>query len=150
MAEQTAHIVKSAALPTGEPMSTPTVPAGWYPDPEGGAQLRYWDGGQWTAGIAPTPPAVPPAAAALPAKRGGFPGIALVAFFFGIMTFYAGFGPYDLPMFAAIIFGAIGILLGLLGRQIARDTLRGKVLAASALVLCFLGVILSMVLPFAR
>ena len=29
------------------PSSSP-VPAGWYPAPEGGQQLRWWDGGQWT------------------------------------------------------------------------------------------------------
>lgn len=25
---------------------------GWYPDPTGRNQLRYWDGGQWTTSIA--------------------------------------------------------------------------------------------------
>ena len=24
-------------------------PAGWYPDPQGQARLRYWDGGRWTS-----------------------------------------------------------------------------------------------------
>jgi len=27
---------------------TPSVPAGWYPDPQNPAQQRYWDGGAWT------------------------------------------------------------------------------------------------------
>lgn len=46
-------------------MSTPgtTVPAGWYPDPENGAQGRYWDGAAWTD-VRHVPgqpyPAVPP------------------------------------------------------------------------------------------
>lgn len=30
-------------------------PAGWYPDPAHPAQVRYWDGAQWTPHIAPQP-----------------------------------------------------------------------------------------------
>jgi hypothetical protein len=26
----------------------PAVPAGWYADPAGRFELRYWDGGTWT------------------------------------------------------------------------------------------------------
>jgi hypothetical protein len=33
-------------------MSFTTRP-GWYPDPEGGRQLRFWDGAQWTPYSAP-------------------------------------------------------------------------------------------------
>ena len=28
------------------------VPAGWYPDPSGSAEQRYWDGTDWTDGVA--------------------------------------------------------------------------------------------------
>jgi len=28
--------------------ATPAVPAGWYADPAGRYELRYWDGGTWT------------------------------------------------------------------------------------------------------
>ena len=28
--------------------STPSVAAGWYPDPAGSARSRWWDGTQWT------------------------------------------------------------------------------------------------------
>ncbi len=30
----------------------PMVPAGWYPDPAGRHEYRYWDGTYWTAGVA--------------------------------------------------------------------------------------------------
>ena len=29
-------------------VATPAVPAGWYADPAGRFDLRYWDGGAWT------------------------------------------------------------------------------------------------------
>ena len=28
--------------------ATPAVPAGWYADPAGRFELRYWDGSTWT------------------------------------------------------------------------------------------------------
>lgn len=34
--------------------------AGWYPDPQQPATVRYWDGQQWTAQTAPAAPAYQP------------------------------------------------------------------------------------------
>ncbi len=45
--------------------AVPSTPAGWYPDPAGGAQRRWWDGMQWTDHFE-TPYST--AAAALPEK----------------------------------------------------------------------------------
>jgi hypothetical protein len=49
-------------------MSNP--PPNWYPDPRGEAELRYWDGSQWTehthSGQPAAAPAAPPPAAAPP------------------------------------------------------------------------------------
>ena len=46
------------------PQSPSQTPAGWYPDPNGGPQQRYWDGARWTehyaapaTGYAPAAPA---------------------------------------------------------------------------------------------
>ena len=36
--------------------------AGWYPDPAGSNQLRYWDGAQWTEHFAPGPGGSSPSA----------------------------------------------------------------------------------------
>lgn len=53
----------------------PTAPAGWFPDPSDVSQLRYWDGAQWTAHVAPAVPAAhagvmpPPAVPARSSKR---------------------------------------------------------------------------------
>lgn len=41
---------------TGAPADRPAVPAGWYPDPMGGPQPRWWDGHAWsTATPGPMP-----------------------------------------------------------------------------------------------
>lgn len=38
---------------TGQyPMQAAPVPAGWFADPTGRHQLRYWDGAAWTAFVA--------------------------------------------------------------------------------------------------
>jgi hypothetical protein len=46
---------QAAAQPAAQPVqsyqpaaATPAVPAGWYADPAGRFELRYWDGGTWT------------------------------------------------------------------------------------------------------
>jgi hypothetical protein len=38
----------STYAPTVAAAATPAVPAGWYADPAGRFELRYWDGGTWT------------------------------------------------------------------------------------------------------
>src|SRR5262245_56809977 len=40
--------VQAAASTPASPPTTPTVPAGWYSDPAGRFELRYWDGTAWT------------------------------------------------------------------------------------------------------
>jgi hypothetical protein len=42
--------VPPAAAP--EPAPVVTTPAGWYPDPAGRYELRYWDSTQWTEHVA--------------------------------------------------------------------------------------------------
>ncbi|MDA2944051.1 MAG: DUF2510 domain-containing protein [Actinomycetota bacterium] len=37
-----------APAPTPAPASAAAAPAGWYADPSGRFELRYWDGGRWT------------------------------------------------------------------------------------------------------
>ncbi|MGE3810264.1 MAG: DUF805 domain-containing protein [Candidatus Nanopelagicales bacterium] len=67
--------------PSAPPQPASSVPAaGWYADPAGSGQLRYWDGGGWTAHLSPVPSAAPIYGAApsygVPAAYGG-PGYAV-------------------------------------------------------------------------
>ena len=32
-------------------MTQPPIPAGWYPNPDGTASTRWWDGTEWTAAV---------------------------------------------------------------------------------------------------
>jgi len=45
---QPASMVTAAAAPA----SSSSTPAGWYHDPSGRYELRYWDGAQWTEHVA--------------------------------------------------------------------------------------------------
>lgn len=43
-----AAVTTPAAAHAPEPAAAPAVPAGWYADPAGRFELRYWDGSTWT------------------------------------------------------------------------------------------------------
>jgi hypothetical protein len=36
---------------TALPLAPPTANPGWYPDPAGEGEFRYWDGGSWTQAV---------------------------------------------------------------------------------------------------
>ena len=105
-------------------MSDVQTPAGWFPDPEDPANLRYWDGTAWTehrhpadpagAPVGPTVDATPAAAAAPEA-----PGAPQFAY-----TPTAGATPgYTAPYGAAPAYGApqqnvlalVGLILAIVG-----------------------------------
>ena len=54
LAAQVTHAVPVAdvepepVVAEAAPAAEPTVPAGWYADPSGRFELRYWDGAAWT------------------------------------------------------------------------------------------------------
>ena len=47
------------------------VPAGWYDDPRGAQQYRYWDGVGWTDHVVPAPPGQVPGIAGTGSARRG-------------------------------------------------------------------------------
>ncbi len=64
----------------------PQPPPGWYPDPNGAAGQRYFDGNDWTEHRAVPPPSLPPK----PPKKSGAGkvvlGIVAVVSFFGLLA----------------------------------------------------------------
>ena len=120
-----------------------TAPAGWYPDPNPGAeapvgQQRYWDGSAWTdhTTTAPTGPADQAAVPKAPRD-----GLGLAAFVLGVFGLILGFIP--LGFLGAGLLGIIGLILGFVGRGRAkrgeatngRTALWGIILSALAMVL---------------
>ena len=115
--------------------SATTVAAGWYADPSGAAQERYWDGRAWTEHVrpvagrrlapayAPPPPIVPPPPVA--ATGNGF---SIAGIVFGILAFLV------LP----IVFGPIGLILGAVGKG------KGESKATTAMVVSGVGMVVGM------
>jgi hypothetical protein len=50
-------------------MTTPSTPAGWYPDPDGSGGQRYWDGTVWTEHRAPAVATPEPAGEIPPSEQ---------------------------------------------------------------------------------
>ncbi len=90
-----------------QPTPPREIPVGWYPDPEGKPQSRYWDGNSWTDQVGPQLPApaqpAPSLAAAfvpvavdaqgLPVSDRSRLAAALLCFFLGVLgvhRFYVG------------------------------------------------------------
>jgi hypothetical protein len=46
--EPTPAPTPTQAAPAQQQQAASSTPAGWYPDPSGRFELRYWDGTQWT------------------------------------------------------------------------------------------------------
>jgi membrane protease YdiL (CAAX protease family) len=100
------------------PVTTPPVPAGWYPDPWQQAWWRWWDGAGWTHYTEQSfAPAATPTAATRTVRAGG---IAILGFLVGIALGIA----IDVPLIVAgfeatdpaVLLGtAIGLWIGLGG-----------------------------------
>jgi hypothetical protein len=70
------------------PSGTGASPGGWYPDPHGSGQLRFWDGGQWTEHMRPQAAQSPVHArqGPRPAPGAGANGFSIAAFVLGAVA----------------------------------------------------------------
>ena len=148
------------APPTPGPPPAAEQPAGWFPDPNGRHEHRYFNGRTWTAdvadggersvdplGAAPTParPGFPPAPPN--AARNGMATAALVCGLIGV-----GLAWIPFVVVAGFVLSVLAIVFGVSGLRQANlnDRGRGKAIAGTVLggvgvALSVLGVILSVV-----
>lgn len=141
-------------------------PPGWFPDPTGRHDHRWWDGAAWTghvadagvAGLDPLGTTVPataratwppapqgaPVVPSMPARRGVDP-VAVVALLAGLV---------GLPLLFAPVIGLIAptaaLVLGLVARsRIRRSGRPGRGAATSGIVLGGIGLALSLIITVA-
>lgn len=105
-----------AAAPRYGVPAAPSVPPGWYPDPAGGPQPRWWDGHTWATPSAPAPAWGGGWSPSTTVVNVGAPksvGIAfLLTFFFGPFGMFYSTVPGALIMLAISFFG--GTVFGIL------------------------------------
>ena len=70
------------------PLGSPQSPPGWYPDPGGSSQQRYWDGERWTDALAG---AVPPPGPRTGPSGSSSTGWAALAHFSALAALFIGF-----------------------------------------------------------
>jgi uncharacterized protein len=70
---------------SNEPSGNDPAP-GWYPDPSGANQQRWWDGTRWTDDVAPSGGTAPGVGGA----ASGDSGLALVTHLLGLLTGFLG------------------------------------------------------------
>lgn len=134
---------------------TPTWPPGWFPDPTGRHDHRWWDGAAWTAHVADAgvagldpleggpraPVAAAPAAAAAPVTPGAArtEPLAVAALVVGIVGLALALVPV-----IGLVPTAVALALGVVARgRVRRTTRRGSGLATSGIVLGAVGLVLS-------
>jgi hypothetical protein len=121
---------------------TVSAPAGWYADPENAANVRYWDGSQWTDDFAPAQPTgalatgpapvapMYPSYASVPVQKTGTNGFSIASLVLGIIWLYW------IGSILALIFGYVA------KNQIDRTggTQGGRGMAIAGIVLGWIGV----------
>jgi hypothetical protein len=143
-----------ARAPT--PPAEPLQPSGWFPDPNGRYEHRYFNGRAWTADVAdggqrtidPLGSTPSPAAGVAPAPRGN--GIATAALVCGIGAVLLAWIPFIVVAgfvlaVLALVFGVQGVRRANVADSGRGQALAGIVLGALGVALTVIGVILSVV-----
>jgi hypothetical protein len=112
------------------------MPSGWFPDPHGRHEYRYFNGHAWTADVADDGRRMIDPYGAAPLRRADRPdagnGIAVAALTCGLVALVFAW----LPVFVVIGFtlGVLGVVFGVRGRRRARDVGSGHGMAMTGLI----------------
>jgi hypothetical protein len=125
------------------------LPSGWFPDPHGRYEYRWFNGTAWTADVAADGRrAVDPMGAA-PLPRGGRAngssgnGVAVAAIVCGLLAPLFAW----MPVFVAvgITLGVLGVVFGIRGHRRSRTTGNGGAMAITGIVAGTVGLLISIV-----
>ena len=114
---------------SGSDQAHGAAPAGWFRDPQGGPQMRYWDGGAWTAHTRSA--AKHPVGASFPIAAVIAIALASFAWFLSFVSSNAIPGVAFLPVLSTIA----AVILGVIGTVRARRTGRGFTTSVVATVM---------------
>lgn len=126
------------------------MPSGWFPDPHGRHEYRYFNGHAWTADVADEGNRMVDPHGAAPIRRADRPatgnGIAVAALTCGLVALVFAW----MPLFVVIglVLGVLGLVFGIRGRRRARQVgsghgmaLTGIISGSAALALSIVGVV---------
>lgn len=136
------RVARIASRPVSDSNGGTTIVAGWYPDPTGRFELRYHNGGSWTADVSTTgvryidPSGTSPSARPTPGP-GGRNGPAVAAMVLGIVSIGIGWLPYVVVVGA--VAAVLAIVLGAVGRSRAKQTGAGAGYALTGIITGLVG-----------
>jgi hypothetical protein len=126
------------------------LPSGWFPDPHGRHEYRWFNGHAWTADVADEGRRMIDPNGAAPLARGDRPGagngIAVAAISCGLVALLFAWMP--VLVVVGIVLGVLGLVFGIRGRRRARDVgsgdgmaMTGIVSGSAALALSIVGIV---------
>lgn len=130
----------------------PTLPSGWFPDPHGRHEYRWFNGTAWTADVADDGQRLvdPFGAAPLPrsATRGTGNGLATAAITCGLLALLFAWMP--LFVVVGLVLGTLGVVFGVRGRRRAQQVgtgagtaLAGLITGIASLLVSIVGIVLT-------
>ena len=112
------------------------MPSGWFPDPHGRHEYRWFNGHAWTADVSDDGRRMIDPHGAAPARRGDRPGsgngIAVAALTCGLVALVFAWMP--LFVVSGFVLGVLGIVFGIRGRRRARLVGAGQGMALTGIV----------------